>query len=111
MNIIKTTDCVRRKATDEAYAIATMEYRDLISSARVSFEKWLEACVYPLFPDISPTWVYDAEGNVVKDPVIIQDRRCPGRLDPRSYAWRMRYRALDAPRPPHLPGPAELDVG
>jgi hypothetical protein len=62
MNIIKTTDCVLRKGTDEAYAKATMDYRDLISSARVSFEKWLEACVYLLFPD-TPTWVYDARGQ------------------------------------------------
>jgi hypothetical protein len=31
-----------------------------------AFEQWLEACVYPHFPDISPTWVYDDDGKVSK---------------------------------------------
>ena len=55
-----------------------------------AFEKWLDACVYRLFPDLSPTWVHDADGKVLKGPVILKIDGGPGRLGPASREWRNR---------------------
>ena len=58
-----------------------------------SFEKWLDMCIYPLFPDIAPDWEYDEEGNVVAGPVVLKIDGGPGRLGPASHGWRTRAAA------------------
>ena len=58
-----------------------------------SFEKWLDTCIYPLFPDISPGWVYDSEGELVGGPVVLKIDGGPGRLGPASHVWRKRAAA------------------
>ena len=55
-----------------------------------SFEEWLEKCVYPLFPDMSPKWEINAAGEIVKGPVVLRIDGGPGRLGPSSTAWRVR---------------------
>ena len=59
-----------------------------------AFERWLDVCVYPLFPDISTEWEYDADGKVVKGPVILKIDGLPGRLGPASREWRNRAARL-----------------
>ena len=58
-----------------------------------SFEKWLNMCVYPLFPDLAPDWEYDEDGNVVAGPVVLKIDGGPGRLGPASHGWRTRAAA------------------
>ena len=55
-----------------------------------AFEKWLDECIYPMFPDLAPDWEYDDDGNVAKGPVVLKLDGGPGRLGPASRAWRLR---------------------
>jgi hypothetical protein len=57
-----------------------------------AFEGWLETCVFPLFPGCSPTWEYDADGQVTKGPIAIEIDGVLGHLGPESDAWR--YKAV-----------------
>jgi hypothetical protein len=68
-----------------------------------AFKGWLETCVFPLFPGSSPTYEYDADGQVTKGPIVIGIDGVPGRLSPESDAWRYKAVHLDLSIFPGLP--------
>ena len=55
-----------------------------------AFEQWLEACVYPMFPDLAPDWECDEEGNVTPGSIVLKIDGGPGRLGKASHGWRKR---------------------
>jgi len=57
------------------------------------FEQWLEKCIYPLYPDMSPTFVYDDDGSFVSGPVVLKIDMGPGRLSKSAENARMRRQA------------------
>ena len=53
-----------------------------------SLEELFELGVLPCYPNLSPTWVYDDEGRVVKAPLHFQLDAGPGRYAESTLAWR-----------------------
>ena len=53
-----------------------------------SLEELFELGVLPCYPNLSPTWVYDNEGRVVKAPLHFQLDAGPGRYAESTLAWR-----------------------
>ena len=57
------------------------------------FQAWLEHSIYPLYPDMSPNWEYDENGNFLRGPVILKLDSGPGRIGNSAENVQMRQEA------------------
>jgi hypothetical protein len=54
-------------------------------------DQYMENCIYPLFPDMSPIWEYGPNGEVIKGPVCCKLDGGPGRLGKATHAARVKH--------------------
>ena len=57
------------------------------------FDSYLDQCIYPCFPDMSPDWVFDDDGEFISGPVILKIDSGPGRIGMGAENVAMREKA------------------
>jgi hypothetical protein len=58
------------------------------------FGQWLDLVIYPLYPNISPTFEFSESGRVLKGPVLLKVDSGPGRISTAAENLIFREKAL-----------------